>query len=233
MKFTTKVGTYIDNETKLDALDFPYELDNFQKHAANSIEHGHHVVVTAHTGSGKTSVAEYAIAHHINKNKRVVYTTPIKALSNQIHKDLKRKYPSWDIGIWTGDIKVNSNAQIVIATTEIVRNNLFRDRDDLKLVGCVIFDEVHWIKDRDRGHVWEECIVAMPKKIQLVMLSATIPAAYFSHFSRLKQKKKAGNKSTSFNLPRYSLSLEETKSNFSTACSYCVRKKLPLLSITV
>lgn len=69
------------------------------------------------------------------------------------------------MGIWTGDIKVNPDAQIVIATTEIVRNNLFRNPKDLELVGCVIFDEVHWIKDRDRGHVWEECIVAMPSEI--------------------------------------------------------------------
>lgn len=175
---TVKTGEYIDTETALDALEFPYELDNFQKHGANSIEHGHHIIVTAHTGSGKTSVGEYAIAYHIKRNKRIIYTTPIKALSNQIHKNLSNKYKDWDIGIKTGDIEVNANAQVVIMTTEILRNALFqKDSPILEHLGCVIFDEVHWIKDRDRGHVWEETIISLPAEIQMVMLSATIPDA--------------------------------------------------------
>ena len=170
---TVKTGEYIDTETALDALEFPYELDNFQKHGANSIEHGHHIIVTAHTGSGKTSVGEYAIAYHIKRNKRIIYTTPIKALSNQIHKNLSNKYKDWDIGIKTGDIEVNANAQVVIMTTEILRNALFqKDSPILEHLGCVIFDEVHWIKDRDRGHVWEETIISIPAEIQMVMLSA-------------------------------------------------------------
>lgn len=174
--FKILTDDYVCDGTPLNAVTFPYELDNFQKHAIRSIEQNHHVIVTAHTGSGKTSVAEYAIARAVAMGKRALYTTPIKALSNQIFKDLRRKY-SWDVGIRTGDIEINPDAQVVVMTTEILRNELFRDISYMDRVAVVVFDEVHWIKDRDRGHVWEECIVKMPAHVQMVNLSATIPDA--------------------------------------------------------
>ena len=159
------------------AITFPYEPDAFQKHAFRHLEDNHHLLVTAHTGSGKTSIGEYAIGKAIRDGKKVVYTAPIKALSNQIYGDLKRKYPSWDLGIKTGDIDLNSNGQAVIMTTEILRNYLFKSSPELENIGVVIFDEVHYIKDRDRGAVWEESIIMMPPQIQMVLLSATLPDA--------------------------------------------------------
>lgn len=171
------------------ALTFSYEPDHFQNHSFNAMDQGHHVLVTAHTGSGKTTVAEYAVAHGIKTGKRVIYTSPIKALSNQIYGDFHRKYPDWSIGIRTGDIDYRSdNAQVVIMTTEILQNMLYRreaeDDDDSNIptidfdnVSVVIFDEVHYIKDKDRGSVWERSIMMMPEHIQMVMLSATLPDA--------------------------------------------------------
>ena len=174
---SVKTGPYEGKITNT-ALEFPYELDDFQTHGVESIEKDHHIIVTAHTGCGKTTLAEYAIGRHIKLNHRIIYTTPIKALSNQIHANLNKKYTDWDVGIKTGDIEINSNAQVVIMTTEILRNALFRGENELlEHVGCVIFDEVHWIKDRDRGHVWEESIISLPKHVQIIMLSATIPDA--------------------------------------------------------
>lgn len=156
------------------------------------MERGDHVLVTAHTGSGKTTVAEYAVAHGIKSGKRVIYTAPIKALSNQIFADFKRKYPHWNIGIKTGDIDLQSDsAQVVIMTTEILLNMLYKNNADhengneriddhvidFDNVATVIFDEVHYIKDRDRGSVWERSIMMMPSHIQMIMLSATLPDA--------------------------------------------------------
>ena len=159
------------------AISFPYEPDAFQKHAFRHLEDNHHLLVTAHTGSGKTSIGEYAIGKAIRDGKKVVYTAPIKALSNQIYGDLKRKYPMWDLGIKTGDIDLHSDAQAVIMTTEILRNYLFKSSPELENIGVVIFDEVHYIKDRERGAVWEESIIMMPAQIQMVLLSATLPDA--------------------------------------------------------
>jgi superfamily II RNA helicase len=162
------------------SLTFPYEPDNFQIHSFNAIEDGKHVLVTAHTGSGKTSIAEYAIAYGIKNQQKIIYTSPIKALSMQIYGDFKKKYPHWSVGIKTGDVNENvEEAQVLIVTTEILRNSLFIDDSglDMKRVKVVIFDEVHWIKDPDRGTVWEESIIRMPDNIQMVMLSATLPDA--------------------------------------------------------
>lgn len=171
------------------ALTFPYKPDHFQNHSFNAMECGDHVLVTAHTGSGKTTVAEYAVAHGIKSGKRVIYTSPIKALSNQIFGDFSRKYPDWSLGIRTGDIDFRSDdAQVVIMTTEILQNMLYRKEKDTEddgsiptidfdNVAVVIFDEVHYIKDRDRGSVWERSIMMMPEHIQMIMLSATLPDA--------------------------------------------------------
>ncbi len=158
------------------SLTFPYATDNFQNNAFNAIEQGDHVLVTAHTGSGKTTVAEYAVAYGLKLKKRVYYTAPIKALSNQIFGDFRRKYPSWDVGIKTGDIDLNSSAQVVIMTTECLLNMLLLG-EKLDDVGVVIFDEVHYIKDEERGEVWEKSIYMMPEHIQMIMLSATLPDA--------------------------------------------------------
>lgn len=168
------------------SLVFPYQPDHFQNHSFQAIENGDHLVVTAHTGSGKTSVAEYAIAYGIKHGKKVIYTSPIKALSMQLYGDFHYKYPDWDLGIKTGDIDERSDeAQVVIMTTEILRNMLFQlenpNQSEYSLtldeVSVVIFDEVHWIKDPSRGTVWEESIIKMPDKIQMIMLSATLPDA--------------------------------------------------------
>lgn len=151
---------------------FPYKLDIFQKNAVNSIEEGNHVLVTAHTSAGKSTVAEYAISKALSEGKKVVYTSPIKTLSNQKYYDFRQSYES--VGILTGDIKENPEADCIVMTTEILRNMLFRGNDFISELGYVIFDEIHYINDRDRGHVWEETIVMLPPNIKLIMLSATI-----------------------------------------------------------
>jgi superfamily II RNA helicase len=144
----------------------------FQKNAINSIEEGNHVLVTAHTSAGKTTVAEYAIAKAKELGKKIIYTSPIKTLSNQKYYDFAQQYDS--VGILTGDIKQNPDADIIIMTTEILRNMLFRSNEMIKDVQFIIFDEVHYINDQDRGHVWEETLIMIPNYIQIVMLSATI-----------------------------------------------------------
>jgi len=162
---------------------WPFELDHFQKFAVEGIEKGVHVLITAHTGSGKTVGAEHAIKKFCRAGERVIYTAPIKSLSNQKFHEFTKKYPDISFGILTGDIKFNPEADCVIMTTEILRNALVGDRPvadfvlDVGSVKCVIFDEVHYINDRDRGMVWEETFIRLPKRIQSVMLSATIDRA--------------------------------------------------------
>jgi replicative superfamily II helicase len=167
---------------------YPYPLSAFQKYAIEAILEGHHVLVTAHTGSGKTLPAEFAIQHFTKKNKKVIYTSPIKALSNQKFYEFKNKYPEISFGLFTGDIKTNPNADVIIMTTEILMNYLFssvsKDISDKQLLqfqidiqnelACVIFDEVHYINDENRGQTWEQTILMLPKHIQMIMLSATI-----------------------------------------------------------
>lgn len=155
-----------------------FELDDFQKHAIKSIQNKENVLVTAHTGSGKTVPAIFSIADSLQKNKKIIYTSPIKSLSNQKLFELKQIFP--DVGILTGDIKYNPDAQCVIMTTEILRSILYQTESQnisIDEIDKVIFDEIHYINDPDRGKVWEECIILMPKHITLVMLSATIDKA--------------------------------------------------------
>lgn len=161
---------------------FPFELDHFQKYAIEAIVSQKHVLVTAHTGSGKTVPAEFAIQHFVKSmDKKVIYTSPIKSLSNQKFHELSKQFPEISFGLLTGDIKSNPEAECLIVTTEILRNmiytpenNNYVDLDVRNDIGCVIFDEVHYINDQHRGHVWEECISNLPKNIQMVLLSATI-----------------------------------------------------------
>jgi len=165
---------------------FPYPLSDFQKHAIRAIVDGDHALVTAHTGSGKTLPAEFAIQYWKEQGKKVVYTSPIKALSNQKYYEFTRKYPDITFGLFTGDIKTNPDADVLIMTTEILMNSLFKYKEndpvpslDFQLdiqrdLACVIFDEVHYINDMERGQVWEKTILMLPSFVQMVMLSATI-----------------------------------------------------------
>ena len=170
------------------AIQTKYELDPFQKHAVLGIHAGDHVFVTAKTGSGKTFVGEYLIAYWLSKGKRVFYTTPIKSLSNQKYHDLKKLFPLASVGILTGDIKMCPDAQIVVMTAEILRNLFYKRGTATEGVGLtaavrlegvagVVMDEVHYIQDPDRGHVWEESLILADRSIQLVLLSATLPSA--------------------------------------------------------
>ena len=161
-----------------EPFNFNFELDSFQKHAITSIQNNENVLITAHTGSGKTVPAIFGIADSLNKNKKIIYTSPIKSLSNQKLFELKKLFP--DVGILTGDIKFNPDAQCVIMTTEILRNILYQKESqyiNISEVDKVIFDEIHYINDPDRGKVWEECLILLPKEIILIMLSATIDKA--------------------------------------------------------
>ena len=171
------------------AMVTQYELDPFQKHAVTGIHAGNNIFVTAPTGSGKTMVGEYLIAFHLRKGGRIFYTTPIKSLSNQKYHDLKLLFPDNTVGIMTGDIKMCPHAQIIVMTAEILRNLLFKRGTVTETIGltsalslegvsAIIMDEVHYIQDPDRGHVWEESLILSSKlPFQLVLLSATMPSA--------------------------------------------------------
>jgi len=151
---------------------FAYTLSDFQKESIQAIVDGNHSLVTAHTGSGKSLPAEFAIQYFTNKGKKVIYTSPIKALSNQKYYEFIQKYPHISFGIMTGDIKINPEADVVIMTTEILMNSLFTG--PIPDLACVIFDEIHYINDTERGKVWEQSILMLPKEVQMVMLSGTM-----------------------------------------------------------
>ena len=171
------------------ALVTGYEPDRFQKFAIEAIEAGENVLITAKTGSGKTFVGEYQIAKSLQRGGRIFYTTPIKSLSNQKFHDLKKLFPEASVGIMTGDIKFRPDAQIIVMTTEILRNLLFKKGTATEKVGAtalvslegldaVVFDEVHYINDPDRGHVWEESLILLPATVKLILLSATLSSPY-------------------------------------------------------
>tara|TARA_B100000900_G_scaffold96327_1_gene79416 strand:+ start:1126 stop:3633 length:2508 start_codon:yes stop_codon:yes gene_type:complete len=166
---------------------YPFPLSDFQKYAIQAIVDDNHVLVTAHTGSGKTLPAEFAIKHLAKSGKKVIYTSPIKALSNQKFHDFSQKFPGISFGLFTGDIKTNPDADVLIMTTEILMNYLFTSLNSEKSeeglqfqidikndLACVVFDEIHYINDTERGQVWEKTILMLPKHIQMIMLSATI-----------------------------------------------------------
>jgi len=229
--------TPFKGEIKNPPITFDFLLDDFQLHSFNAIMKGENVLITAHTGSGKTVPAIFAIAHFVSMGKKVVYTSPIKTLSNQKYNELRELFelsterrstiedcklekPSvflsesakqleelstetsnksinCTIGLMTGDNKINPDADCVVMTTEILRNALydinkdqyFKD-DFISSIGCVIFDEVHYINDSNRGHVWEETITLLDPSITLVMLSATIDKAneFGQWIADIKQK---------------------------------------------
>lgn len=147
-----------------------------QFHLYQLQERNESVLVAAHTSAGKTVVAEYAIAKSLNSKQRVVYTSPLKALSNQKFRELSEEFGS--VGLMTGDVTLNENAQCVVMTTEILRSMIYRGADVLREVAWVIFDEVHYMQDRERGVVWEEVIISLPSAIRMVFLSATLPNCF-------------------------------------------------------
>lgn len=170
------------------AREWSFELDTFQKEAVYHLEQGDSVFVAAHTSAGKTVVAEYAIALAVKHMTKAIYTSPIKALSNQKFRDFR--YVFDDVGILTGDVQINPEASCLIMTTEILRSMLYRGADLIRDVEFVIFDEVHYVNDLERGVVWEEVIIMLPDYVNLILLSATVPNTkeFASWVGRTKKK---------------------------------------------
>jgi superfamily II DNA/RNA helicase len=172
------------------AMTYPFELDFFQKQAVMRLERRECVFVAAHTSAGKTVVAEYAIAMAKKHMSRTIYTSPIKALSNQKYRDFVEKFGA-DVGLITGDMSINPDASCLIMTTEILRSMLYRGSDVIRDIEWVIFDEVHYVNDAERGVVWEEVIIMLPERINLIFLSATTPNTieFSDWIGRTKQRK--------------------------------------------
>lgn len=177
-----------EEEYKTYYENYPYELHDFQKWCIEGVASGNHVLIMAPTGTGKTFGGEFAINYFHSKGKKVIYTSPIKALSNEKFHSFKHKYPHINVGLITGDIKTNPDADVLIMTTEILLNKLYQiksssptpkssvsfDMDIENELGCVVFDEIHFICDEHRGHVWEQSIMLLPPHIQMIGLSATL-----------------------------------------------------------
>ncbi|CAF2047691.1 unnamed protein product [Rotaria magnacalcarata] len=157
------------------AIEYPFELDTFQKQAILRLENNESVFVAAHTSAGKTVVAEYAIALAQNHSTKAFYTSPIKALSNQKYCDFKKRFN--DVGLLTGDVQINHEASCLIMTTEILRSMLYNRSNTLKSLEWVIMDEIHYLNDSERGFVWEEVLIMLPDHVGLIMLSATVSNA--------------------------------------------------------
>ncbi len=169
-----------------DNYFFEFPLSNFQRFAIQGIKEGHHSLCCVPTGSGKTVPALYAIDFFTKQGKRVIYTSPIKALSNQKYKEFGDAFPDVSFGILTGDVKINLEADVLIMTAEILQYKLGQTTDldiNFETVGCIIHDEIHMINDSDRGHVWENCLTMCPNHIQMVLLSATLKdPIYFANW---------------------------------------------------
>lgn len=158
-----------------DSLDF--DLDPFQEEACLAVASGSGVLVAAPTGAGKTVVGEFAIFQALRTGRKAFYTTPIKALSNQKYSDLVATYGPDRVGLLTGDLTINGEAEIVVMTTEVLRNMLYADSDTLDSLGYVVMDEVHYLADKFRGAVWEEVIIHLRDDVQVISLSATVSNA--------------------------------------------------------
>jgi len=159
------------------AGQLPFALDDFQQRACQALEYGHGVLVCAPTGAGKTVVGEFAVHLALAAGRKCFYTTPIKALSNQKHNDLVTRYGPERIGLLTGDQSINGDADIVVMTTEVLRNMLYANSPALYGLSHVVMDEVHFLADRMRGAVWEEVILHLPDEVRVVSLSATVSNA--------------------------------------------------------
>lgn len=170
-----KNKTHPSLESFRNIIKFP--LDEFQEKSCQALAEGQGVLVAAPTGAGKTIVGEFAIHLAVEKELKVFYTTPIKALSNQKYAELKARYGSERVGLLTGDTNINSDAQILVMTTEVLRNMIYANSNSLISLGYVVMDEVHYLADRFRGAVWEEVILHLPKDVKVVSLSATVSNA--------------------------------------------------------
>jgi superfamily II RNA helicase len=148
--------------------------DAFQQKAIDIINSGQSVLVSAPTGAGKTAIAEHVILRSLQQGSKVVYTAPIKALSNQKYRDFQSQFQD-SVGILTGDVSINPNASTLIMTTEIFRNKIVEDKKTLRDYSWVIFDEIHYLDDYERGTVWEEALILMPDHMNILGLSATVP----------------------------------------------------------
>jgi len=167
--------TSVDTLVEEFEATIPFALDQFQLEAIQKLDRGRGgVLVSAPTSSGKTIVAEYAIYRALKEGSKVLYTTPLKALSNQKYHDFVREYGESMVGLVTGENTINDGAPVVVMTTEILRNLIYEDPARLDLVRYVVLDEVHYIDDFPRGSVWEEIVIQAPRTIKLVGLSATI-----------------------------------------------------------
>lgn len=176
-----------DNKYEKYFNKFNYPLHIFQKWAIEGIVEGHHVLVTAPTGSGKSLPAEFALDYFHSIGKKTIYCSPIKSLSNQKFNDFSQKYPHIRVGIVTGDTSCNPDADVLVMTTEILLNKLYQIKSNSSIkssisfemdiendLGCVVFDEIHFINNEERGHVWEQSIMLLPRQIQMIGLSATL-----------------------------------------------------------
>jgi len=151
-----------------------FELYPFQEQAIRAVDAGRSVLVSAPTGAGKTVIAEYAIDRALERGDRIIYTSPVKALTNQKYRDFHERYGDEHVGIMTGDVTLNAHASVILMTTEILRNTIIEDAERVRDVSYVIMDEIHYISDLDRGTVWEESIIFAPREIRFLGLSATI-----------------------------------------------------------
>lgn len=168
------------------ARTWSFPLDTFQSQACACVERSESVLVAAHTSAGKTVVAEYAVAKALQENARVIYTSPLKALSNQKFRELSEEFNTnkdgkqeQNVGIMTGDVTLHTNAPVLVMTTEIMRSMMYKGNDEVMgSVRYVVFDEVHYMTDKERGVVWEETIIMMPSNVTMVFLSATLANAH-------------------------------------------------------
>ena len=156
-----------------------FGLDGFQLESIEAIDQHVNVLVSAPTGSGKTLIANYAIGRVLNRGERAFYTTPLKALSNQKYKELCELFGEGRVGLLTGDTSINRNGDVIVMTTEVLRNMLLTESDQLLTLGLVVLDEVHYLQDPFRGGVWEEVLILTPPAVRFVALSATIGNAQF------------------------------------------------------
>ena len=162
-----------NKKSRIPAKVYPFKLDKFQQDAVDYIEKNESVLVAAHTSAGKTATAEYAVAKCFRDKQKVIYTSPIKALSNQKFRDMQEEFGEGNVGLMTGDMTLCPNATCLIMTTEILLSMLYRGSEILREVAWVIFDEVHYMRDKERGVVWEESIILLPHKVRFLFLSAS------------------------------------------------------------
>ena len=158
-------------------LTFEFEFDPFQITACHAVEDGKGVLVAAPTGAGKTVVGEFAAYYALQAGKKCFYTTPIKALSNQKYSEFVAKFGEDRVGLLTGDTSINGDAEILVMTTEVLRNMLYAGSNTLTNLGCVVMDEVHYLADKFRGAVWEEVLIHLMESVQVISLSATVSNA--------------------------------------------------------